>query len=410
MEDARRLVLDALAPLPVETVALAAAFGRTLAEPVRALDPAPPFDVSEMDGYAVRSVDVAAATEAAPAVLPVAFEIHAGGGPAGQALPAGAAAWIATGAPLPVGADGIIPREWTSPDAARRAVRVNRPAAGPGVYIRRRGEDYAPGEVVLAAGTPLTPGRVALAASAGAAALAVRRRPRVAILATGDELLEPGTPLRPGFIRESNRLLLAGLVAAAGGEPFDLGIVRDDLDETVRALDRALGYDLALTSGGASVGEHDFVRQALERLGAPPRFWRVNLKPGKPLAFAVRGAAAAFALPGNPNSARVTFHLFVAPAIRALAGRADVEPLALEATLEEDFEAAPDRRTYARARLRAGPVGALLVRPLPRQASGSVRSLAEANALLVLPEGARAAAGSRVRGEPLEWPSWPSST
>lgn len=363
-----------------------------------------------MDGWAVRASEVADASAERPAALAVAgFETHAGD--AAGALPEGRCSWIATGAPLPSGADAVVPRE----DARRvdgGRVSILRAPRGRGAFVRRRGDDWGEGETVLAVGTRLGPGGVALAASCGAASLAVYRRPVVGVLATGDELCEPGEPLRPGAIRESNRLLLAGLVRAAGALPVDLGIVRDEREATVRALDDALAlHDLVLTAGGASVGERDFVRDALVSLGAAPRFFGVAVKPGKPLAFAVKeraggGRSACIVLPGNPASALVSCHLFVAPAIRRLTGRADVEPPSLAATLAADAAAAPERRTYVRARLVAGERG-LLARPLSRQASGSVRSNALANALVVLEAGERRREGESVRVEPLfgegEW-------
>lgn len=403
VDDARRLVLEPLRPLGTETVSLAAAAGRFLAAPVRALDAAPPFDASEMDGYAVRAADVAAASEARPVVLPVEAGLFAGTAPARPLAP-GRAVRIMTGAPVPAGADAIIPREWTRERAAE--VEVLRPAAAPGTFIRWRASDYDAGEEVLRPGTRLGPAMVGLACSAGAASLTVFRRPRVALLATGDELLEPGAPLVPGAIRESNRFLLAGLAAAAGGEPLDLGIARDepaDLEAKLRAAFETA--DVVVTTGGVSVGERDLVRATLAKIGVESRFWKVAAKPGKPFAFGLFGAKATFGLPGNPASALVTFHLFVAPALRRLQGAARVEPLALEAVLDAEATAPPDRRTYLRARLRVGPDGGLRVRPLANQAAGAIRTLALANALLVVPEEAgRLAAGTRARVEPLDWP------
>jgi molybdopterin molybdotransferase len=403
VDQARRLCLEPLEPLGSELVPLAAAAGRVLAEPVIARDAAPPFDASEMDGYAVRAADVAGAGPERPATLAVVAEVHAGEAPALPALAPGRAARIMTGAPLPPGADAVIPREWTRERGAE--VDILRPSAGPGVFIRRAGDDYRPGDRLLEPGTRLSPGAIGLAASAGAARLAVHRRPRVALLATGDELLEPDRDLRPGAIRESNRLVLAALARAAGGEPEDIGIARDapeDLEAKLRAALEA--GDVVVSSGGVSVGERDLVRATLARCGVESRFWRVALKPGKPLAFGMLGPKPVFGLPGNPASSLVTFHLFVAPAIRRLSGLARVEPLALEAVLDEPASAPPDRRAYLRAVLRAAPSG-LRVRPLPQQAAGAVRSLAAANALLVLPEGTGTLpAGARARVEPLDWP------
>jgi molybdopterin molybdotransferase len=306
---------------------------------------------------------------------------------------------------LPTGADTVVPRE----DARREPddhVSFHHAPRGVGAFVRRKGDDWAEGEELLAPGVRLGAGAVALAASCGAVDLAVFRAPRVALIATGDELIEPGTSLRPGTIRESNRLMLGGLARSLGALPVDLGIVPDDREATVRALDAALSlYALVLTIGGASVGERDFVRDALSALGSSPRFFGVAIKPGRPIAMALRersdgGLSACIVLPGNPASALTGFHLFVAPAIRRLQGCARVDPPFLMAMLETDARAAPERRTYLRARLRSAEAG-LSVLPLSRQASGSVRSNALANALIVLEAGERRARGERVRVEPL---------
>lgn len=402
VEEARKAVLEPLAPLGAEAVPLTGALGRVLAEPVLALDSAPPFDASEMDGYAVRAADVARAEASRAVTLEVALDIPAGAAPARDGLAAGKAARIMTGAPLPPGADAIIPREWTRERGAH--VDVLQPAGPPGAYIRKEGSDYRAGELVLAPGLRLSPAAVGLAASAGAARLRVHARPRVGILATGDELVEPGEPLRPGTIRESNRLVLAGLAAQAGAIPRDFGIARDEPHDLESRLRAALEEsDVVVTSGGVSVGDRDLVRATLARIGVESRFWQVAVKPGKPLAFGMLGRRAVFGLPGNPASSLVTFHLFVAPAIRRLSGLLGVSPIAVEATLETEAKAPPDRRAYLRAHLSTGPAG-LRVRAAKNQAAGALRSLAEANALLVVPEGAGTLpAGARVRVEPLEW-------
>jgi len=412
VEEARRAVLEPFAPTGPERVPPAQAQGRTLAAPVRALEAAPPFDASEMDGYAVRAAEVARASAESPVRLPIAFETHAGD--ARGALEPGHVSWIATGASLPQGADAVVPREVVLREAgdaagAPGAAIFRAPVVRPGAFVRRAGDDWSAGETLLAPGAHLGPAVLALAASAGAAELTVRRRPTVGLLATGDELREPGrddAPLPPGAVRESNRIMLGGLATALGAAVTDLGIVRDDLAATTRALDDALlRFDLVLTIGGASVGERDLVRPALAALGCAPRFMGVAVKPGKPLALAVRERpdgtrGVCIVLPGNPASALTGFHLFVAPALRRLLGHEAVEPAALDAVLASDAAGSPDRRTYLRARLTLG-AGGLRARPLARQASGSVRGNAEANALVVLEAGARKRAGESVRVEPL---------
>jgi molybdopterin molybdotransferase len=398
VEQARRLILEPLRPLSAETVAVKAALGRVLAAPVRAADPAPPFDASEMDGFAIRTADCAET----PARLHVALALFAGAAPAARALGPGEAARIMTGAPVPSGADAVVPREAAREEGATIEV-LHRPA--PGAFIRRRGSDYEAGEEVLAAGARLSPAALALAVSAGAAEVEVRRRPRVAILSTGDELLSPGEPLRPGTIRESNRFAIAGLVSAVGGEPLDLGIARDRADEIAETLRRGLASaDAAITIGGVSVGDRDLVRAALAAIGVESRFFRVALRPGKPVTFGMHGEKPVFALPGNPASAFVACHLFVLPALRRLEGLARVEPFSVTATLEAPVRGLPDRRSYLRARLQAKESG-LTVRAAENQASGALRPLAEANALLLVPEGvAELPKGAPVRVEPLDWP------
>jgi len=400
VEEARRLVLEPIEPLGAESVPLGAAFRRVLAAPVISREAAPPFDRAEMDGYAVRSGEVAGASEAKPVVLEVAIEITAGSLPGAQLRP-GTAARIMTGAPVPAGADAVIPREWTR--EAPRQVSILRPSGGPGSFVGPRGEDFAEGEVLLAAGTRLHAAALALAAAAGVDPVWCRRRPRVAILSTGDELVPAGAPLRPGAIHETNRLLLSALVEAAGGVPVDCGLARDEERDLEEKLGEALRADAVITTGGVSVGDRDLVRATLARLGVESRFWRVAVRPGKPLAYGLFRGRPVFGLPGNPASVLVTFHLFAGPAILRLQGCERVEPPAFEAILEEPVAGPPDRRGYFRGRLRADG-NALRVRLAGSQSSACLRSLAGANALVVVPAGARLDAGARVRVEPLDWP------
>jgi molybdopterin molybdotransferase len=400
VDEARARILDALTPLGTEQVAVERALGRVLAEQVVALEDTPAFSASQMDGYAVRAEEVAGASEAAPVLLPVALRVAAGEAPS-MALPAAAAARIFTGAPLPEGADAVIPQEWTDGGADR--VTVERGPDGPGAFVRARGADFRAGDALLAPGARLTPGAVALAVACGRGAVRVARRPRVALVATGSELLLPGAAWRPGAVRETNRLLLRGLLRAAGAEIVDLGIAPDDpralRARLASALERA---DLVITTGGVSVGEADHVKREAEALGVQRLLWRVRVRPGKPLYFGVRQRESAapvglLGLPGNPGSVLATLTLFGLPAVRRLQGARQVEPLRAAAVLTGDAGAPAGRRAYLRARLDMGDDGRLRVEALSRQASGSIRSVGAADALIEIgEEGGRFGPGDLV--------------
>ena len=394
-----RLVAGTTALADTETVSTFDALGRVLAAEVRSQLDVPPHDNTSMDGYALRVADV----PAAGAVLPVSQRIAAG--QVGAVLAPGSAARIFTGAPVPEGADAVVPQEQCEAlDGG--AVRVNaQPPAGQ--WIRRRGEDVRAGSVVLSRGTRLTPQALGLAASVGAAALTVLRRPRVALFTTGDELVMPGEPMKPGAIYNSNRYTLRALLQAAGCEVSDLGIVPDRLDATRDALrSAAAGHDLILTSGGVSVGEEDHLRPAAQAEGRLD-LWQIAIKPGKPLAFgAVRrqggGEALLIGLPGNPVSSFVTFLLAVRPVLLALQGIEQHEPVGL--TLRADFDwPKPDaRREFLRARRNAD--GGLDL--FANQSSGVLTSAVWADGLIDNPPGQAIARGDAVRFVPFgEWMS-----
>jgi molybdopterin molybdotransferase len=394
-----RLVAGTTALADTETVSTFDALGRVLAAEVRSQLDVPPHDNTSMDGYALRVADV----PAAGAVLPVSQRIAAG--QVGAVLAPGSAARIFTGAPVPEGADAVVPQEQCEAlDGG--AVRVNaQPPAGQ--WIRRRGEDVRAGSVVLSRGTRLTPQALGLAASVGAAALTVLRRPRVALFSTGDELVMPGEPLKPGAIYNSNRYTLRALLQAAGCEVSDLGIVPDRLDATRDALrSAAAGHDLILTSGGVSVGEEDHLRPAAQAEGRLD-LWQIAIKPGKPLAFgSVRrqggGEALLIGLPGNPVSSFVTFLLAVRPVLLALQGIEQHEPVGL--TLRADFDwPKPDaRREFLRARRNAD--GGLDL--FANQSSGVLTSAVWAEGLIDNPPGQAIARGDAVRFVPFgEWMS-----
>ena len=394
-----RLVAGTTALADTETVSTFDALGRVLAAEVRSQLDVPPHDNTSMDGYALRVADV----PAAGTVLPVSQRIAAG--QVGAVLAPGSAARIFTGAPVPEGADAVVPQEQCEAlDGG--AVRVNaQPPAGQ--WIRRRGEDVRAGSVVLSRGTRLTPQALGLAASVGAAALTVLRRPRVALFSTGDELVMPGEPLKPGAIYNSNRYTLRALLQAAGCEVSDLGIVPDRLDATRDALrSAAAGHDLILTSGGVSVGEEDHLRPAAQAEGRLD-LWQIAIKPGKPLAFgAVRrqggGEALLIGLPGNPVSSFVTFLLAVRPVLLALQGIEQHEPVGL--TLRADFDwPKPDaRREFLRARRNAD--GGLDL--FANQSSGVLTSAVWADGLIDNPPGQAIGRGDAVRFVPFgEWMS-----
>ncbi|WP_284620021.1 molybdopterin molybdotransferase MoeA [Aquabacterium humicola] len=388
-----RVIADA------QTVSTFDALGRVLADPVRSALDVPPADNTSMDGYALRAADV----PAAGTVLPVSQRIPAG--VVGSALVPGSAARIFTGAQVPAGADAVVMQEQTAALAGEGlgSVRIDVvPQAGQ--WVRRRGEDVIRGAEVLAAGTRLTPQALGLAASVGAAALAVRRRPRVALFSTGDELVMPGEPLKPGAIYNSNRFTLRGLLQAAGCEVTDLGIVPDDREATRAALRRAaIGHDLILTSGGVSVGEEDHLKPAVEAEGWL-HTWGLAIKPGKPLAFgAVRrdsdggGETLFMGLPGNPVSSFVTFLLTVAPVLRALQGAPAGLPPALMLRADFDWPKPDRRREFLRVRINAA--GGLEL--FPNQSSGVLTSAVWADGLVDNPPGQAIRSGELVRFLPM---------
>jgi molybdopterin molybdotransferase len=397
-EALRRVLASVREPLPAEDVALDACHGRTLAIDLAARRMQPPFAASAMDGYAVRAADVASP----PATLRVIGASVAGRGFAGRVAP-GEAVRIFTGAPLPDGADAVVIQEDTRaetlPGNGQRVAVTVLDAAAPGRFVRPSGLDFRAGDTLLFAGQRLDARRLSLAAAMGHARLPVRRRPRVAILATGDELVRPGDKPGPDQIVASNLCALAALAARAGGEGLDLGIARDTFTDLERAIAtaRESGADLLVTLGGASVGEHDLVQSALARQGMELGFWRVALRPGKPLMHGRLGAMLLLGLPGNPVSSIVCGILFVVPAIRALLGDPTAGDDPSEAALlGADLRANDGRQDYLRATLTPARDGLPVATALPAQDSSMLGILAQADALIVRPPHAPAAA----KGEP----------
>jgi molybdopterin molybdotransferase len=385
-------ILDALAdvaPLAPERVSLAEALGRALAEDLAATRALPPFDNAQMDGYALCADDA----RGPGARLRVAAEIFAGGAPP-RPLARGTCARVFTGAPLPEGADAVEMQEEVT---RRGGVAEFRRAAERGRFVRRTGSDVAEGAVALGRGAVVDPGAVGLAAALGRADVAVHRRPRVALLATGDELVPVGRSPGPAEIQESNSHAIAAACRDAGAAPTLLPIARDTRASLDAALAAADGFDALVTMGGVSVGDKDLVRQALEATGTELDFWRVAMRPGKPIAFGRRGRTAVFGLPGNPASALVTFELFVRPALRRLAGLPGTGRAVLPARLAAPLEKPSELTLFARARARLER-GALVVEPLRAQGSGQLTSVTGFEALAIAPKGpTRLRRGSAVQ-------------
>ena len=392
--DALRTILgSAAAPADIESVPLRRAAGRTLARDLAALRTQPPRAVSAMDGYAVRAVDIAIA----PATLDLVGESAAGRGFDGVVGP-GQAARIFTGAPVPEGADTVLIQENAAAEPGHLRALQSEPQ---GRNIRRAGQDFSAGEVLLNAGLRLGAADIALAAAMNHPALPVFRRPRVAVLATGDELVLPGEEAGPDRIVASNSFALMALAEAAGAEIVDLGIARDDLASLGGAVARARegGADLLVTLGGASVGDHDLVQRALVAGGMDLGFWRVAMRPGKPLLHGQIGAMQVLGLPGNPVSAIVCGLLFVRPLIRALCGDRHAGDDPSEAAVLAISMAANDsRQDYVRARIIESAEGPPRVEPGPRQDSSLLKALSDADCLVVRPPRAPAAeAGTPCR-------------
>jgi molybdopterin molybdotransferase len=379
LDDAIRAVLGAVAPLPAEPVAADDALGRVLAQPALSATDLPPFRSSSMDGFALRAAD-------APGRLEVVGE-SAAGVPWDRVVGPGQAVAIATGAVVPEGADAVIPAEVV----VKEANSVEVPAVDEGANVRLPGGDVARGAVVLEAGTAIGAAQVAALAAAGVAGVRCARRPRVCVLVTGTELRAPGETLEPGQIYESNGPLIRAALAPLADVEL-LAPVRDDADAHRDALAQALEADVAITSGGVSVGPHDLVRATARELGVEERFWRVAVKPGKPVSFGTRGGTLLFGLPGNPVSVLVGLELFVRPALRALQGERDPGPRFEPARLAHAVRCDPARDALLRAHLADGEADVL-----SGQESHMIVRAAAANALVHVPRGdGELAAGEHV--------------
>jgi molybdopterin molybdotransferase len=376
VEEARSRITAHLRPVAAEIVALAQAWNRTTAAPVVARVTQPPADVSAMDGYALRAQDGTGG-----ATLRVIGSAPAGH-PLEGAVGAGEAVRIFTGSIMPPGADAILLQE----DATHEGdiVRVNE-TVRTGRHIRRAGQDFTTGDEVIPAGHRLTARDIGLAAAANYPWLSVRRHPRIAILATGDEIALPGEPIPPGGIVSSNSHALAALVRAAGGVPSVLPVARDDRAAIAAVAEVVAGVDMLVTTGGASVGDHDLVIASLKERGLFLDFWKIAMRPGKPLLFGNLGETPVLGLPGNPVSALVCAILFLVPALNALLGLPADPPPATQAELGAAVPANDSRADHLRATLRRSDSGALIATPFPVQDSSMLRRLAMADCLILRP-------------------------
>ncbi|MGD9144727.1 MAG: molybdopterin molybdotransferase MoeA [Anaerolineae bacterium] len=411
VDEALAEILCHVRPLESERVPALDALGRVLAEEIYSDINVPPFDNSAMDGYAVRAADVAGATHESPVRLAVVGSVAAGY-VAGMEVGTGTTLRIMTGAPMPSGADAVVPYEETSDFDRPKEERLAVPAAEISVrkavaahdHVRPAGEDIRRGEQVMAKGRLIRPQEIGVLASLGFETVAVHRRPRVAILATGDELLEIHEPLEPGKIRNSNEYTNSALVTRTGGVPIRLGIARDTEADLTAKLRSGLeqGADLFLTSGGVSVGDYDVVKDVLGTEGKM-QFWQVRMKPGKPLAFGLLpGGVPLIGLPGNPVSAMVSFEQFARPAILKMLGHADLTKPTVQAIVDEPLTNS-GRRGFVRVIVSRQEDG-YHARTTGEQGSGVLTSMAKANGLAIVPEGTRyVEAGTELPVQMLDW-------
>ena len=376
VEEALEAILGAVRPLETERVDVVGSLGRVLAEPIVSRREIPPWDNSSMDGYAVRAEDSAAGS----VQLAVVGRITAGEMPSGV-LGAGQAMRIFTGAPLPAGADAVVPQEDVDADGDRIKIRsvVER-----GAYVRPRGEDLHVGETVLDAGHPVGPAEVGMLATLGFPQVRVYRRPRVAVLSTGNELADLGTEPAVWQIPNTNTYSLMAQILEAGGEPIGLGVAPDRLDAIEARIRAARSADALVCSAGVSVGEMDFVKEALTRAGAELKLWLVSMRPGKPITFGSLEGRPVFGLPGNPVSAMVTFELFVRPTLRALAGHRQVHRARLRARALAPISNPGHRRGYLRVTLTPDGRGGYGARLTGEQGSAILRSMVLADGLAVV--------------------------
>lgn len=381
VEEAKKIILENMNSIGNENIPIIESLRRTLARDYHSKNDIPPFDNSAMDGYAISSLDVAEASRENPFFLDVVEDLPAGTVPQ-EKVKSGKAIRIMTGAPVPRGADSVIMVEKTEKEGERVKIFEN---TKPDENIRRRGEDIRKGELVLGKGEVIGPAKMGILASIGVEVVEVTKVPKVGILATGDELVEVGEGLSAGKIRNSNSYSLFGQVKNAGAIPCDLGIARDNKSEIRRKIEQGLDCDLLLISGGVSVGDYDYVKDVLADLGGKIEFWKVAMRPGKPLAFGTINAKPVFGLPGNPVSSMVSFEVFVQLAILKMLGQNRDNRKDVDAILEEDVKKKEGLRYFLRAKT-WWENGAYLTRTSGPQGSGILKSMMAANSLIILPE------------------------
>lgn len=395
VEEAKARILAGVKVADIENVAVGCAAGRILAQDLTAKRNQPPFAASAMDGYAVKASDV----EHVPAELKVIGEAPAGRQFSGR-VAAGQAVRIFTGAPVPDGADTVIMQENTKASDGNVVIEQS---AKLGNFIRPAGLDFKLGDVVLSANTSLNARNIGLCASMNYGDIPVRKKPTVAILATGDELVEPGNELRDDQIVSSNSIALAAAITSFGGEPVDLGIVPDKLDKIEQAIENAASNDILLTIGGASVGDHDLIGPAFANMGIELDFWKIAMRPGKPLIFARRSQQAILGLPGNPVSSLVCARIYLKPLIEKMLGLSSHDDIGM-ARLATPLPENDQRQDYLRARLSRNNNGQLIASPFPLQDSSMQVTFARSDALIIRkPHAPAADAGETVSFLPVDF-------
>ncbi|MEK7828934.1 MAG: gephyrin-like molybdotransferase Glp [Deltaproteobacteria bacterium] len=386
VEAALEIILSEIKPLGMERINVFSSLGRVLGEDIFASTDNPPWDNSAMDGYALRAIDTKTASKNKPIILKVIEDLPAGY-TAKKTIKKGEAIRIMTGAPMPKGADAVLmveDTEKTEIKGQKSEVKIFREARL-GDNIRKAGEDFRKGDLVLTKGVTIRPAEIGMLAAVGKPIVYVHQRPKVAVLSTGDELVEIDETPTDGKIRNSNSYAIAAQVRACGAIPVQLGIARDNKKNLREKLEAGLTADCIVSSGGVSVGDFDFVKDVLKEMGSEMRFWKVAMKPGKPLAFGVIGGKPAFGLPGNPISSMVAFEQFAMPAILKMMGKKDVFKRVFYASLTKPIKKKSGRLHFVRGVLEQKN-GKFYATPLEGQGSGILSSMVKANCLIVLPE------------------------
>lgn len=398
VKEALGIILNEIRPLKGESVDILSSLGRVLAEDIVAQRPNPPCDNSAMDGYAVRFGDLKGASRETPVELKVVYDLPAGKTPQGP-VGKGEAVRIMTGAPVPPGADAVVMVEET--EAFEQGVRIKKEPKK-GDNIRKQGEDFNKGDIVIKKGSAVRPAEAGILATVGSPFIFVHKKPRAAIVSTGDELVDIDIVPPEGKITNSNSYSISALVKECGCEPVQLGIAKDTKESLREKLESAIKCDVIISSGGVSVGDYDFVKDVLKDMGSEMRFWKVAMKPGKPLAFGVIGGKPAFGLPGNPISSMVAFAQFVKPALLKMSGREKIFTAALDAVLLGDIKIKPGRMNFLRAELKLSAEG-FQAMPVEGQGSGMVASMARANSYIIVPaDSSGFKKGDRVKAQPFD--------